>query len=140
MHTCDRCGVEFDTAGTWCLDCLDVEGTTDVWRLTGYQAQDPEVQAQKAQDIRDLWLNGLSDIDIAKALGVNPMTVLRWRKKLNLPATNHGGFHMMKPESQAAALARIPLMVQQSVEHRRNNPRGPQKRFWEGRAFSGNAH
>lgn len=114
MRLCDRCGVEFDSPGQWCEDCLEAENTTDIWSRQG---NNPEALMRKAEVIKDLWLNGLSDPQIAKRLGIRPYSVLRWRKRLNLPATNHGGFSMMSPANQKASLA---LLAQTNVKKGRD--------------------
>lgn len=127
MRACERCGVSFDSAGQWCIDCLEVENVVDLWSR---QSHGPEAAAQKTTIITDLWRKNLSDPQIAKILGVAVFTVLRWRKRLNLPATNHGGYHMMNEAAKKAQLARIPLMVERSLESRRKMASKPAKKFW----------
>lgn len=107
MRLCKRCGIEFATPGEWCDDCVDVEHPTDLWATgdTHRSASSAEKMEARAQAIRDQWLNGLSDGEIAERLGITSRTVLRWRKRLHLSANNRGG-NYGKSEAQLEAQAK----------------------------------
>lgn len=101
---CQRCGVEYEGTGTWCSDCLDVEGAANLW---GRQPNTPESAEEKATVIKDLWLHQWSDREIARHLGISVKTVLRWRTRLGLAATNHGGVYGKSAETVARQIEQL---------------------------------
>lgn len=102
-RVCDRCGVPLTIPGQWCIDCIDVESPDSIWDRGGAPSHGAFAD-EKAQAIRDYWLSGYTDLQTAESLGISRKTVLRWRKRLNLPATNHGGFHYKSEEAKETIL------------------------------------
>ena len=112
MITCQRCGVDFDGMGDYCIDCIEVDhDLTLAWTHAALRDVPAEVQEAKAQLIHDLWLAKLSDRAIAERLGISDRTVLRWRKRLGLGAVTQGGHHDKSYAEREADLARISEMT-----------------------------
>lgn len=131
MRVCWRCGVDFDyapfTNDAPCPDCqYDVEGDwVGGWNTNQYNVY-PELYEQRARIIRDYWNEGKSDVYVSEQLGIDPSTVLRWRRELGLPANSRGGFYTHK--DQEASRARMSALG--TITGPQNRVKKPE-RWWK---------
>lgn len=112
LDICYRCGVDFDASpyrpGAPCIDCQeDIGGDwRNHWLRGGVVT--PEKMALREADIRRLHKRNMTDPQIAEELGIYTKTVLKWRKRLELPANATGGAHHWKDYAGTIAKLRSP--------------------------------
>jgi hypothetical protein len=103
-HYCQRCGIDMDSGELRCLDCVEVEADNspdEVSTWTGLGPQPPDVSARVNEAIRHYRMQGLSDRQIGKVLGISDRTVLRRRQSLGLPGIPNPGRQNWTDESLA---------------------------------------
>lgn len=123
MTECYRCGVEFDATpfrpGAPCIDCQeDIGGDWSNYWLKG-GLPDPEKMRLREEDIRRLHKRAMTDPQIAAELGIHRTTVVKWRKRLKLPANATGGAQHWKDYAATIEKLRSPEHAQRILAGQR---------------------
>lgn len=126
MRTCTRCGVEFESASEWCIDCMEVEEVSVEWpSMSQHDPADKReaAWAERWEVIKHLYNEGKYDNEIAAEVGVSAYTIFQTRTHAGKPANKRDDrylWHDKTAQQQHAA---------QMVTHRKQAKRGKKASF-----------